>query len=207
MFTWYGDPIYRYKNNVDGRWASTQAVWDWGDKSATQAANNTASLVERLANQTITLETWHQEMRDRIRDEYLRQYFLGVGGRDRMTSTDWGSIGGMLREQYSFLDGFAAQIQAGELSAAEIARRSKMYLVSSREAFERASTRTRGLPAMPAYPGDGSSCLGLTNCGCHWDYRKRGASWHCTWVMDLSKNNCELCIGHASDWSPLVIEI
>ena len=47
----------------------------------------------------------------------------------------------MLADQYRYLDGFAAEIAEGKLSEAQIARRSEMYMNSSREAYERGQKR------------------------------------------------------------------
>ena len=82
--------------------------------------------------------------REEIKKEYIRQYLLGIGGRDQMTAADWGSIGGMLREQYRFLDGFLAEIAAGNLTEAQIMARARMYINSAREAYERAHGRVAG---------------------------------------------------------------
>ncbi|HUV53545.1 MAG TPA: DUF559 domain-containing protein [Dehalococcoidia bacterium] len=51
------------------------------------------------------------------------------------------------------------------------------------------------------------NCLGLTRCGCNWDFRKKGNTWECYWLINTGKVNCELCIQHASEWAPFTIEI
>jgi len=96
-----------------------------------------------LTEHDITLGQWERNMREQIKEEYIRQYLLGRGGRDLMTPVDWGSIGGMCADQYRYLDGFAAEIATGELSEKQIAARSAMYLHSAREAFERARDRAQ----------------------------------------------------------------
>lgn len=80
-------------------------------------------------------------MRERIKRAYIEQYLVGRGGRAKMTQVDWGSIGGMLAEQYRYLDGFAAEVAAGVLSAKQISARSRMYVRSSKEAYERGRRR------------------------------------------------------------------
>lgn len=137
--------------------------------------------------------------REEIKREYIRQYLLGIGGRGQMTAADWGSIGGMLREQYRFLDGFLAEIAAGDLTEAQVMARARMYINSAREAYERAHGKVAGklgateelwvlgvaehcddCLALAAegwqpvgtfpIPGDGSTQC-LTNCQCHKEYR------------------------------------
>jgi len=81
-------------------------------------------------------------MREAIKDEYTQQYLLGRGGLSQMTQADWGSIGGMVADQYRYLGGFAREVAVGNLSEAQVAARSRMYINSGREAFERARGRT-----------------------------------------------------------------
>jgi len=152
-WTWHGDPLYRYRNDQTGRFASQQEIWDWGEDSM----ESNATATKPLAVSPINVSQWQQDMRDRVKAEYIRQYELGKGGRSNMTAQDWGSVGGMIADQYRYLDDFAEEIAAGKLSSAQIAMRSQMYILSAREAYERASGRVRGLPDMPEYPGSGNT--------------------------------------------------
>lgn len=76
-----------------------------------------------------------------IKREHIRQYLLGIGGRDQMTPADWGSIGGMLSEQKKYFNGFIDAIATGDLTEGQIANRASMYLNSAREAFEKANRK------------------------------------------------------------------
>ena len=87
------------------------------------------------------LDVWQQTMRQELKTRYIQQYLAGRGGIGPMTQADYGSIGGMLADQYRYLDGFAREIAEGKLSEAQIAQRSEMYFNSSREAFERGQKR------------------------------------------------------------------
>ena len=202
---WYGEPVYRYRDEK-GKFASQREVWDYSNKSIDFTSDEAAALARRLQAETLTIEAWEKEMRRLILNETMRQYMLGIGGRDQMTDEDYGSVGGMVSEQYKYLRQFAQKISEGKFSSAQIANYSRMYINSTREAFERAGQRTRGLPDMPEYPGSGTSCLGLTNCGCNWEYHFRNGHWECYWTMNPAKENCELCIEHSIEWGPLIIE-
>jgi hypothetical protein len=207
-WTFYPDR-YQYRDDDTGRFADKRDVWKWSDACMDEQADQAKGLATALAGDTLTVGEWEADMRRRIKAEYTRQYLLGRGGRSAMTDEDWGSVGGMIADQYRYLDGFAAEIAAGELSEKMIAARSAMYLQSAREAFNRAQTRGRGIPigALDAYPGDGASCLGLTNCGCNLDFHKHGNAWRVYWILNPAKENCELCIQHAAEWAPFVVEI
>jgi hypothetical protein len=109
-------------------------------------ASSTATdfMASFLGDGTLPPDQWYQLMRQEIKEEYIRQYLLGRGGRAQMAAADWGSIGGQLREQYRYLDRFYEQVKAGELSEAQIRARSAMYVRSGREAFERGKARAIG---------------------------------------------------------------
>jgi len=96
---------------------------------------------EQVASGEMGVAAWHQAMRDEIRRNCIEQYLAGRGGTGPMTAREWGSVGGMIGEQYKYLDKFAAEVAEGKLSAGQIARRSRMYVNSAREALERAGRR------------------------------------------------------------------
>jgi len=103
----------------------------------------------------------------------------GRGGLGAMTQADWGSIGGMLKEQYRYLAEFAKAIAEGKLSEAQILARSRMYINSSREAFERAKARVAAL-------------LNLTEE---------------MWVLNPQAENCPDCIYYSQQgWKPVAEE-
>lgn len=135
--------LQRYRDTATGRFASSAEVRGWGQGSMDDSADHARGMAGALAERDITLGQWERNMREQIKEEYIKQYLLGRGGRDLMTAVDWGSVGGMCADQYRYLDGFAAEIAAGNLSEKQIAARSEMYLRSSREAFERARGRAQ----------------------------------------------------------------
>ena len=140
-------------------------------------------------------------VREELRSLYINQYLLGIGGLDQMTTSDWGSIGGMLHEQYVWLSAFVDELRTGSISEEEFRRRLNMYANSSREAFERAKQRAAqkmgfneerwivstkyencdeclALAEMGwvsigklPFPGQGRTAC-LTNCHCTKEYRR-----------------------------------
>ena len=196
-------------------------LWDIGRRIyevAGHAVRKLTNLVERSMGESetavvaattaltegVSLETWQTAMRQEIKDEYIRQYLLGRGGLSQMTQADWGSIGGMLREQYRYLDRFAGEIAEGQLTEGQNKRRSQMYVNSAREAYWRAAGQAHGWPKLPAYPGDGSTQC-LTNCRCVWDVRETKDAWLCYWRLTPAEH-CEDCVARAEMWNPLRIE-
>lgn len=139
------------------------AKWDWRPKVARFWNRTVGRLVPRLQvrqaadvvidrspapgwSQAVTdgsmpVQSWHQQMRDELRRNYIEQYLAGRGGTGQMTAKDYGSIGGMLAEQYKWLDEMAAEVAAGNLTEGQVRMRVRMYINSSREAYERAHAR------------------------------------------------------------------
>lgn len=141
-YIWLPD-LQRYRDTATGRFASSSEVRGWGQTSMNDSADHARAMAGALAERDISLGQWERNMREQIKEEYIRQYLLGRGGRDLMTAQDWGSVGGSLKEQFTWLSQFSAEIATGELSEKQIAARSAMYLHSSREAFERARKRAQ----------------------------------------------------------------
>lgn len=83
----------------------------------------------------ISLESWRAGMRQEIKTQHLMQAMAAKGGRDRMTQSDYGRVGRLLRAQYSFLEGFTADIAKGLPIDGRIAARSAMYASSARMTY------------------------------------------------------------------------
>lgn len=186
--------------NGKTRFLSRAQVMSWVDASLRASTQATSTLAQLAHDKMLSPADWQTAMRREIKDEYIRQYLLGRGGRDQMTSKDWGKLGAMLKEQYKYLDGFQADVAAGNLTQDQIRARSEMYVNSAREAYERTqgavaerwgadqerwvidptaencgdciAYQAEGWQAIGyfPFPGDGSTQC-LTNCRCHKEYR------------------------------------
>lgn len=204
---WGWDPVaHRYRDIETGRFLSRARALELVQQSIDASGIASDQLASYAASGALSAADYGSFFREEIKREYLRQYLLGIGGREQMTAADWGSIGGMLREQYGWLQGFLDEIASGNLTEAQIMARARMYLNSAREAYERAHAKTavaggmteelwalgeaEHCPDCLAYaaegwqpvgtfpePGDGSTQC-LTNCQCHKAYRnpETGAS-------------------------------
>jgi len=131
-------------------------------------ANILAPLATNLSTGSISLQIWQTEMRKDIKNLYLNQYMIGRGGRAQMTQQDWGRCGAMLKDQYKYLDNFAADLAKMNVAEREvyIRARSQLYANASNEAFERGRAAT-------------AMSLGVDEC-----------TWHLT-----KAEHCDTCIG------------
>jgi len=131
-----------YRDTETGRLISHRQVLEQVEVMISKSDDVSTALAQMVADKTISPDTWYQIMRQEIKDNYITQYLAGRGGRQQMTQSDWGSIGGMVREQYKYLENFRDEVASGKLKAGQIRLRASMYLNSSREAYERALERT-----------------------------------------------------------------
>lgn len=202
----------RYRDTDTGRFLSREKALEYVDGALQAGRTATGTLANLVAEGTISAADWRDKMRQEIKDEYIRQYLSARGGLSQMTQADWGSIGGMLTEQYKYLDKFYGEVAAGNLTKGQIAARAGMYINSAREANERAHGRSQGLPdgSLPAYPADGSSeCL--TNDRCRWEIEtvladdKSVSHWNAHWRLSASEH-CPTCLDRAAAWNPYVVK-
>lgn len=190
----------RYRNTETGRYVTRTQALEFVERSL-DSSRDAVSQVSALVGQgDISPSDWHRRMREEIKQEHIRQYLLGRGGRGSMTQADYGSIGGMIADQYRYLNGFYAEVRAGTLTEAQIVTRARMYTNSAREAYERGHRRAirdthsevrwnlgaterhcddcldlaaRGwidIDDLDIYPGGGSTQC-LTNCDCNLSYQ------------------------------------
>jgi hypothetical protein len=156
-------------------------------------------LVSQYERGGITIQALTDNIKQVLKDTYIDMYVMGKGGRNMMTQADWGSIGGMLREQYRYLDRLMAQVAAGEISFAQLNARLGMYVNSANEALWRGYNSD--LPfSLPAYPGDGSTPC-LTNCQCEWNIVQVEGGYDCYWRLGEAEH-CPVCQERAHDWNP-----
>lgn len=133
------DRLGRWWNGTVGKVVPRLQVRHWADRSIDAAP--VAEWAAELADGSLTVAEWESRMRAEIKKEAIRQYIVGRGGLDKMTAKDWGSIGGVVGDQYKYLNRFAREIADGKLTEGQIRRRMEMYINSTREAYERAARR------------------------------------------------------------------
>lgn len=147
---WNGGAGRYHWINGRSRFIARSEILQMVDDSIRAAGIVTDNLARMASEGQLSPGNWRQQFRQEIKDEVIRQYILGRGGRDRMTQADWGRCGGIIAEQYRWIDGgfttpegrqvvgLVNEISAGTVSEAQIAARSRMYVNSAREGFARA---------------------------------------------------------------------
>lgn len=190
----------RFRRRDTGRYLSPRTVERLRDRWITGQIGDADALAGRLARKELTLAAWETEMRALVKRAYVGEYALGRGGKGVMTRSDYGRLGGLLKQQYRHLRGFAEAAGQGELSEAQIRQRSRLYLNSARQAHERAKGAAWGV-RLPRFPGDGSSECGV-NDRCTWRLSETRKEVRARWVLRPGEN-CDDCVDRARKWNPL----
>lgn len=206
---WFYDTrSHRYRDSDSGRTLNQNQVKGLVQQSIDAAASNLSGITSLAGSNQLSPADFNRLMRDEIKYSTIRQYALGRGGLAQMRQEDWGSVGGMLADQYRYLGPFSEEI--GNLSEAQIAARAAMYIRSSREAYERGKVRARGLAVndLPVYPCTDSICL--TNCRCSWsidEVRENGLliGFDAYWNLGSTDRHCSSCVEYAAAYNPYQI--
>lgn len=200
---WQWDDLSkRYRDVATGRYIGIRQMLPLRDTFIEAQKAEIDRLAGRLVSGEIDTAQWTAEFKQVMRTTYKDEYALAVGGRNNMTQRDYGYIGADLRKQYQHLYRFADQIEEGKLTEGQIRMRSRMYVDSATQAFERGHAVSMGAPPLPAYPGDGSTQC-RSNCKCHWDLTKTETHWEATWKLGLAEH-CPDCVDRSIKWAPLI---
>jgi len=200
---WIWDDVVKRYRTPTGQFISAKNLIPLRDEFIANRMAAVNNLADQLASGQINIQQWVLNMRQEIKITYMAEYELGVGGRNMMGFVDFGSVGGQLKNQYEYLNNFANDIVQGNLSQKQIEARSRMYIDGGTQSFERARSRSMGLPQLPAYPGDGSTIC-RSNCKCHWRIVESELGWDCYWTLGPAEH-CEDCARREQTWNPLYL--
>lgn len=202
----YVRSVNRYRDTSTGRFVTREEVMSYVDTIISTGEDEAATLARLVSSGELSPADFGLQLREEIKAAHIQEYILGRGGRSQMTARDWGTVGRMLREQYTYVDGFVEDISAGGLSEGQIRVRAGLYFKTARQAYERGNAAAYGLPKLPAYPADGSSeCV--SGCQCYWRFVKLPGDGNvdCFWETDPIVENCDTCIARGGIWYPLQV--
>jgi hypothetical protein len=155
-------------------------------------------LAQDLAAGRIDVGLWQTQMAEQMKVLHTAAAAAARGGWAQMSQADWCATGQLLRQQYEYLQKFAAQVASGEQSLGpQFMRRAGMYGDAARnthEAMRRRLMRQSGYDEERRVLGPAEHCddcleyaaedwqeigslppIGdsacLTNCHCHFEYR------------------------------------
>lgn len=198
----WNETSHRYHNTETGRFLSANQMAPLRDAFVESQRQGITDITDKLYGREITIQEWVLQFRSELKITYLDQYMIARGGRKVMTQSDYGRVGGFLREQFQYLNALAESVAKGEISEAQLRTRSQMYINSSVKAFEAGKVASYSGLKLPAVPGQDSECL--SNCKCRWQISETAKEWRCTWIRTAAES-CPTCRQRAAEWAPLVI--
>jgi hypothetical protein len=146
-----------------------------------------------LYDGSISLEDWQVAIATEIKERHINAAMIARGGRQKMTSIEWGRIGGNLADEFRHLQRFAEGITRGEVPLGSAISRANQYGNAVEQAYWKEWGRVQdrpgwaALPALNQVPRDGrTKCHG--NCGCQLETHADGIHW----VLGKEKN-CKDC--------------
>ncbi len=199
------EKLKRYRETATGRFIGATQMNNLRADFLVQQKAEMGKLAESYRLGQIDIYKLESQVKSLLKQTYIDNYAMGAGGRNNMTSSDWGKIGSMLKKQYGedgYLGKFMKQIGEGQLSEAQIKARLDMYANSSTQSLWRGYTRDMPMN-LPAYPGDGSTIC-RTNCQCEWDIQPLENGYDCYWRLGAAEH-CPDCLDRASKWKPYKI--
>ncbi len=131
----------QYRDTVTGKFVKASVVTEFTTQSLRASGDVAGGLVASARDGDLGAREFRTAMRAEIKGEYIRQYIAGRGGLAQMGKSDWSSLGGMLREQYKYLEGLVSDLKSEDIHDNSLAMRARMYTNSAREGYERGRRR------------------------------------------------------------------
>lgn len=174
------------------------------DRIRSLYANEATVLTNEFFNRQLSINDWYENMAATIRRNHTAARIAGVNGVNNLTQRDINQLRTRLDGEMRALNRLRRQLENGEVSEAQAQARMQQYANSTGVTFEQAYTNAIGLPSMPVYPGERSSCH--TNCKCRWDYQQLdgNGNFDCYWVLGRVEH-CKECVNRAAVFNPLQI--
>ncbi len=133
-FTW-DEAALQYRGR-SGRFVSRQEIRHALDRAITQAQTRLIGLADQLRGGMLTVKQWQNMMADELKLLHLYSAAAAKGGWAQMTATDYGRVGRILRDQYQYLNGFAATVaDANYVLDGRFLARVKLYARSGRATY------------------------------------------------------------------------
>jgi len=168
----------------------------------------------RLINNEIKTPQWQREIERALTELYLTAAAGAAGHVGGLDNDMLAEIRRTVKQQSNiYLNRFATQIdqEREKWDADKILNRLNLYVGSAKpivsRALRMANDGLKGMPAVPAEPGERTICK--TNCKCNasriTNLNPEKGTADIWWDLDPTAENCETCIERARLWHPLRI--
>jgi hypothetical protein len=130
-------PQHRYRDTRTGRYIPARQVRAELDRFVDSAGRSaTRDLTGQLRDGRIGLAEWQTAMARAVKNVNYAAVAAASGGVENMTAVERGRAGAIIKQQYKYLRGFAADIESGKqpLDGRAI-RRAEMYAQAARGSY------------------------------------------------------------------------
>ena len=134
----------KYRDGNTGRFVSRSRILRLVDEEAARLSTRMQAHARLLTSDKIDLPEWQRRSAEDLKLSAIRSTILGSGGKSLTTSKAYGGTGRLLRDQYSYLDGFSRDLAAGKLTKEQAIARAGLYGASTRSAFHQSEKIARG---------------------------------------------------------------
>ena len=190
----------RYRDTSTGRFVASSTVRRELDRYLDNS-DPAKALAEALRGRQVSLADWEVAMRRHIKNTHLNAIAMERGGWANLTPVDFGRVGQIVREQYGYLKGFAADIASGKQRLdGTLGVRAKLYSQAARTSLYKSKaanmsggvTHQRSIRSArdscrqcldldrkvfriddPSFPLPGQRIC-RANCQCHLEYLRLG---------------------------------
>lgn len=126
----------RYIDSRTGRFVPLLEIRRAIDFALDSENQQVRALAMNLREGRIGLEEWRVGMRTHVKDVQLYSAAAARGGWAQLTPEDYGRIGGLVGEQYRYLENFTRQISGGLPLDGRFQARTEMYMQAARRTYE-----------------------------------------------------------------------
>lgn len=130
----YSPKTGRYRDTSSGRFLSRETMTTIRDTFAERVRGEMAKVSDAYNRGELSTAEFKDAMRVQIKQSTIAAYEFGKGGKEQMTSRDYGKIGHALRDQYKYLDKFVADVP--NLTPEGIANRAELYAETAIGGYE-----------------------------------------------------------------------
>ena len=136
------DGLYRVKST--GRAITERELYQWVEDAVTAGGKNLERFARQLQGGEIDSVDWAISTGEEIRNMHRAVAMIASGGKQQMSHSDWGFVGARIREQLSYFNRFASEVDnipdGAKLTDAFVAR-AKSYHHAAYETFAKALRR------------------------------------------------------------------
>lgn len=133
----------RYRETSSGQYVPAKVVRAVVDTVISGYEMHFDQLAISLSAGELTLAEWQVQMVQAVKSLHVATAAAANGGFNNMSPADWGYVGSLVKKQYVFLRGFAADIVSGKqlLQSGGFIARARLYAQAARGTYESVASR------------------------------------------------------------------